>query len=109
MKRRQKVNPNVSEKGTSIYDVLEAPLVTEKATSASAFNQYAFRVPLWATKKDVQQAVQTLYKVEVESVNTLLQKGKVKRFRGIIGKRNDVKKAFVRLKEGQTLDLSSGI
>lgn len=93
----------------SVFDVLRAPLVTEKSTLAAEKNQYGFRVDLNATKQDIKVAVERLYKVNVEKVNTILLKGKVKRFKGRIGKRNDTKKAIVRIAEGQKIDLSSGL
>ena len=92
-----------------LYDVIEAPLITEKATMGSEFNQVAFRVPMWATKPQIKKAVETLFKVDVKSVNTLVQKGKVKRFRGELGRRNDTKKAIVTLAEGHSIDVTTGL
>ena len=92
-----------------LYDVIEAPLITEKATMGSEFNQVSFRVPKWATKPQIKKAVETLFKVDVKSVNTLIQKGKVKRFRGELGRRNDTKKAIVTLAEGQSIDVTTGL
>ena len=92
-----------------LYDVIEAPLITEKATMGSEFNQVAFRVPMWATKPQIKKAVETLFKVDVKNVNTSIQKGKVKRFRGEIGKRNDTKKAIVTLAEGHSIDVTTGL
>ncbi len=91
------------------YDVVRSPVITEKATLGSEHNQVTFRVPLDATKGEIAAAVEAVFKVKVQSVNTLIQQGKVKRFRGFLGKRNDVKKAIVRLVEGQTIDVTTGV
>ncbi len=92
-----------------LYDVIQAPLITEKSTMTSEFNQVTFRVPMWATKPQIKKAVETLFKVDVKGVNTLIQKGKVKRFRGEIGQRNTTKKAIVTLAEGQSIDVTTGL
>ena len=76
---------------------------------ASEHNQVAFEVPLNANKLEIKLAVEQLFKVKVKAVNTLRQKGKVKRFRGLSGKRPDVKKAFVTLEEGHSIDITTGI
>lgn len=91
------------------YDVIIAPLVTEKATMATENNQVVFRVQKTATKPAIKAAVEALFQVKVKGVNTLVTKGKVKRFRGRLGQRSDVKKAIVTLAEGQTLDLTAGV
>jgi large subunit ribosomal protein L23 len=91
------------------YDTILGPVVTEKSTQASEFNQVTFRVPLTATKPQIKAAVEDLFKVEVTAVNTLRQKGKVKMFRGRKGKRPDVKKAIVPLAEGQSIDVTTGV
>jgi large subunit ribosomal protein L23 len=91
------------------YDTLIAPVVTEKSTLMSEDNKVVFRVPLTATKKDVAEAVEELFKVKVKAVNTLRLKGKTKRFRGIAGKRDDVKKAIVTLEEGHSIDITTGL
>lgn len=92
-----------------LYDVIKAPLITEKSTMVSEFNQVIFSVAKWATKPQIKQAVETLFKVDVTGVNTLIQKGKVKRFRGQVGRRNDIKKAIVTLAEGQSIDVTTGL
>lgn len=92
-----------------IYDTITAPIITEKATIGAERNEVTFRVPLDATKADIKTAVETLFKVKVKAVNTLVQKGKVKRFRGLPYKRSDVKKAIVRLEEGETIDVTTGL
>lgn len=92
-----------------VYDVLLAPVITEKATTATENNQYTFKVASTGNKADIKAAVEKLYKVQVESVNTMNVKGKTTRFKGRKGKRSDVKKAIVRLAQGQTIDLSAGL
>lgn len=91
------------------YDVIVGPVITEKATRVSEHGQVVFKVRLDANKAEIKQAVQSIFGVQVLAVNTLVQKGKTKRFRGRPGKRNDVKKAFVRLAEGQSIDVTTGI
>lgn len=91
------------------YDTIIAPIITEKATILSDQNKIVFKVPLTATKKDVKAAVETLFEVKVVSVNTILVKGKTKRFKGVEGKRSDVKKAIVTLAAGQSIDVTTGL
>ena len=88
------------------FEIVRSPLISEKATFVSQYNYYVFKVSKDSNKSEIKQAVQSLFKVEVKSVNTLIQKGKQKRFRGKIGKRSSIKKAFVKLAEGQTIDTS---
>ena len=105
--RKKEKKPLIgSEKALTI---LRFPLVTEKSTLASQYGQYGFITDLKATKTEIKGAVEQLFKVKVESVNTLIQKGKTKRFRGRLGKRSDIKKAYVRLAKGQTLDIGAGV
>ena len=92
-----------------MHEVIRAPLVTEKSTLASQYNQVAFRVAIDATKPEIRAAVETLFKVKVTAVNTLKNKGKTKRFRGRIGRRPDTKKAYVTLAEGHSIDVTTGI
>ena len=92
-----------------MYDLIRAPIITEKATMGSEFGQVTFRVPLDASKPEIRAAVEELFKVKVTAVNTLISKGKTKRFRGRLGVRSDVKKAIVTLAEGQTIDVTTGI
>lgn len=92
-----------------IMEILRRPVITEKATLISEHNQVSFFVPVDATKFEVRAAVEELFKVKVTAVNTLRQKGKVKRFRGRLGQRPDTKKAIVTLAEGQSIDVSTGI
>jgi large subunit ribosomal protein L23 len=91
------------------FDVLLHPVITEKATMASENNVVTFKVHPSATKPMIKDAVQHIFKVDVVSVNTLNQEGKQKKFRGIMGRRAGYKKAMVRLKEGQKIDLAAGI
>ena len=91
------------------YDTILAPVITEKATLLSELNKVVFRVAPDATKDQIATAVEQLFNVRVMKVNTLVTKGKVKRFRGILGKRNDVKKAIVTLAEGDSIDITTGL
>ncbi len=91
------------------YDVLIAPVITEKATLASESNQVLFKVALGATKPQIKEAVEKLFDVKVKSVNTLVRKGKVRAFRGTRGKQSDVKQAIVTLEEGHRIDVSTGL
>jgi len=92
-----------------MYAIVRSPIITEKATQISGYRQYAFRVPLAATKSEIKAAVEGLFKVKVTAVNTLRQQGKKKVFRGRIGQRSDSKKAMVTLAEGQTIDVTTGV
>jgi large subunit ribosomal protein L23 len=92
-----------------MYQVLLSPVITEKATRLNEQNQVTFRVDLEATKPEIRQAVEGLFNVKVEAVNTIVMKGKKKRFRGREGQRSDWKKAMVRLAAGQTIDLTTGL
>ena len=91
------------------YDVIVAPVITEKATMLSEHNKVVFKVAKTATKPQIKAAVEKLFDVKVKSVNTLLRKGKTKRFRGIIGTQSDVKKAIVTLEEGNSIDITTGL
>ena len=91
------------------YDVIVSPVITEKSTMASEQNQVVFNVAGNATKPEIKGAVEALFNVKVKAVNTLVRKGKVKRFRGIKGRRAASKKAFVTLVEGQSIDITTGI
>lgn len=93
----------------SMYDVIIAPVITEKATMLSEKNQIVFKVRPDATKPQIKAAVEALFNVKVTAVNTLNVKGKVKRFRGRLGRRPDVKKAIVTLAEGARIDVTTGI
>ena len=92
-----------------LYDVIRNPVITEKATLISENGQVIFDVSKGATKAQIKEAIETLFKVKVKSVNTLIRKGKVNRFRGRLGKKRGFRKALVTLKKGQSIDLSLGI
>lgn len=92
-----------------MYEVIRAPVITEKSTMISEHNQVTFFVPLDASKPEIKTAVERLFSVKVEAVNTLRLKGKTKRFRGRPGRRSDRKKAIVTLAEGSQIDVTSGI
>lgn len=91
------------------YELIRRPVVTEKSTMATEHNAVFFHVPLDASKPEIKAAVEQLFKVKVKKVNTLRNKGKVKRFRGMLGKRPDRKKAMVTLEEGHSIDVTTGI
>ena len=91
------------------YDVIVAPVITEKATIASENNQIVFKVRRNATKPQIKAAVEQLFDVKVTAVNTLLRKGKNKVFRGVRGVQQDVKKAIVTLADGHRIDVTTGL
>lgn len=91
------------------YDVIVSPAITEKSTLVSEHNQVVFNVAKRASKPEIKAAVEALFGVKVTAVNTLLRKGKVKRFRGFSGRQGDVKKAIVTLADGQSIDVSTGL
>ena len=92
-----------------MYEVLRTPVISEKSTMGGSFNQVTFKVAEDATKGEVKQAVEGLFKVNVEAVNTVNQAGKSKRFRGRLGVRNGYKKAIVTLQEGHSIDVGAGL
>ena len=91
------------------YDVIRTPAITEKSTLVSEHNQIVFNVAKRASKPEIKAAVEALFGVKVTAVNTLVRKGKVKRFRGFAGRQGDVKKAIVTLADGQSIDVSTGL
>jgi large subunit ribosomal protein L23 len=91
------------------YDVILAPIITEKATAASEKNQVMFQVAKHATKPQIKEAVEKLFDVKVKSVNTLVRKGKTKVFRGNFGSQSDTKRAIVTLEEGHRIDVTTGL
>ena len=93
----------------AMFNVVRSPVITEKATLLTERNQVVFRVAIDASKPEIKSAVEGLFGVKVLGVNTLVQKGKTKRFRGRPGLRSDVKKAYVQLAEGQSIDMSTGL
>ena len=94
---------------TEHYDVIRKPIITEKSTMASEAGGVVFEVAIDSTKPQIKEDVEGLFGVKVKAVNTSITKGKVKRFRGQLGKRKDVKKAYVTLEEGNTIDVTTGL
>ena len=103
----KRTKPSVSRE--RMYDIILAPVITEKSTNLSEFNKVTFRVPLTASKPEIKAAVEGLFNVTVTAVNTIVSQGKTKRFRGRIGYRSDSKKAIVTLAEGQSIDVAAGL
>jgi large subunit ribosomal protein L23 len=91
------------------FEIVRSPLVSEKSTFVSQFNHYVFKVSISSTKSEIKTAVEKLFNVKVLSVNNLVQKGKIKRFRGKIGRRIDIKKAYVKLDKNNTIDYTGGV
>jgi large subunit ribosomal protein L23 len=91
------------------YKIIRKPIVTEKATKLSEFNKVVFEVASKSNKSEIRSAVEKLFSVKVKAVNIINIKGKVKRFKGVLGKRNDTKKAVITLEEGNTIDISAGV
>ena len=91
------------------YDVIRKPIITEKTTMASENGAVVFEVAIDSNKPSIKEAVESLFDVKVKAVNTMITKGKSKRFRGMLGKRRDVKKAYVTLEEGNTIDVTTGL
>ena len=104
---RKKNDLKMSE--NKAYQVILNPLVTEKSTQQSEFNKMVFSVPVSATKMDIKLSIEKIFSVKVKAVNTILLKGKVKRFKGVLGRRTNTKKAIVTLAPGDTIDLSAGV
>ena len=93
----------------SAYDVIVAPVITEKATLASEVNQVIFKVNRQATKPEIKAAVESLFKVKVKSVNTIVRKGKKRQFRGIVALLSDTKRAIITLEDGHSIDVTTGL
>tara|TARA_B100000963_G_scaffold227538_1_gene198464 strand:- start:186 stop:515 length:330 start_codon:yes stop_codon:yes gene_type:complete len=104
---RKKIDLKISD--NKAYQVILKPLVTEKATQLSEYNKMVFAVPVNASKLEVKSSIEKIFSVKVKTVNTILLKGKLKRFKGILGKRSNLKKAIVTLAPGNTIDLSAGV
>ena len=109
MSSNRKPRGRIAVSAERMYEIVRSPVITEKATMVSEHNQVVFRVPVDATKPEIRAAVEGLFKVKVVGVNTLLQKGKTKRWKGRPGRRNDVKKALIRLADGDTIDITTGV
>ena len=99
----------VATKQIKAYDVIVAPVITEKSTNVSEHNQVIFKVADDATKPEIKAAVEALFSVKVKAVNTLNRKGKAKVFRGVRGRQSDYKKAVVTLEEGYSIDVATGL
>ena len=93
----------------SSHDIIRRPIITEKATLASEVGGVVFEVSMKSNKSEIKEAIEDLFKVKVKSVNTSISKGKKKRFRGRLGKQRDIKRAYVMLEEGNTIDVTSGL
>ena len=104
---RKKIDLKISQ--NKAYQIILNPLVTEKSTQQSEFNKMVFSVPLNATKQEIKLSIEKIFSVKVKAVNTILLKGKVKRFKGMLGRRSNTKKAIVTLASGNTIDLSAGV
>ena len=104
---RKKIDLKISQ--NKAYQIILNPLVTEKSTQQSEFNKMVFSVPVDANKLEVKSSIEKIFSVKVVSVNTILLKGKVKRFKGVLGRRSNTKKAIVTLAPGNTIDLSVGV
>ena len=104
---RKKIDLNISQ--NRAYQIILNPLVTEKSTQQSEFNKMVFSVPVNATKLEVKSSIEKIFSVKVKDVNTILLKGKVKRFKGVLGRRSNTKKSIVTLAPGNTIDLSAGV
>jgi large subunit ribosomal protein L23 len=104
-----KAKPEKKQATERHYNILRNPIVTEKSTLGSQNNQMTFAVSLDATKPEIKAAVESIFNVKVTAVNTLVRKGKARRFGGILGRRSDEKKAIVTLAEGQTIDVAAQV
>jgi large subunit ribosomal protein L23 len=104
---RKKIDLKISQ--NKAYQIILNPLVTEKSTQQSEFNKMVFSVPVDANKLEVKSSIEKIFSVKVVSVHTILLKGKVKRFKGVLGRRSNTKKAIVTLAPGNTIDLSAGV
>ena len=91
------------------FKTIIKPIVTEKSSLGAEYNQITFQVNKVSTKKEIKLAIENIFQVKVKKVNTSIIKGKLKSFRGSLGKRSDYKKAFVTLEEGQTIDINAGV
>lgn len=107
MSARREKQLSVSE--ILAFELIRSPIVTEKSTLGSEHNQVTFKVRIDATKPQIKLAIEQLFKVKVVAVNTLRQRGKIKRFKGRIGRRSDYKKAIVSLADGESIDVTTGI
>ena len=109
MSVRPRKNIDFKMSQNKAYQIILNPLVTEKSTQQAEFNKMVFSVPVNATKLEIKSSIEKIFSVKVKSVNTILLKGKVKRFKGVLGRRSNTKKAIVTLVPGDTIDLSVGV
>jgi len=109
MSKHSHLGKNVKLSKERMYELIRSPIITEKSTIITEFNQVTFKVPLEATKPEIKAAIEGLFDVKVTVVNTIVQKGKLKRFRGHLGKRSDFKKAIVTLIDGDSIDITTGV
>ena len=105
----KKINKKLNLSANKAKTIILSPIITEKSTLINQFNKVAFRVHVKSNSIEIKQAIEKLFKVKVEKVNTLVSRGKVKIFKGTVGKRSNFKKAIVNLAEGNTIDVSTGI
>ncbi len=91
------------------FKTIIKPIITEKSSMGSEYNQVTFQVQKTSSKKEIKLAIENIFKVKVKKVNTSIVKGKLKSFRSSLGKRSDYKKAFVTLEDGQTIDINAGV
>jgi large subunit ribosomal protein L23 len=108
LSKRNKPKPNLAVSGERAFEILRRPIITEKASLASVNGQYVFQVAIDATKAEIKAAVEQMFSVDVTAVNTSIAKGKTKRFRGHLGQRSNIKKAYVSLAAGQQIDTGIG-
>ena len=107
-KKKEKIKKE-NKVSTKLYDSIQKPIITEKATLLSNNSQVIFSIPMDVTKKNVKEAVEKLFRVNVKKINIIVSKGKTKRFKGKIGKRKNEKKAIISLEKGQKIDITTGI
>ena len=107
--KKKEINKKSDKPSIKFYDLIQKPIITEKGTLLSNNTQVIFSVSLQANKKNIKQAVESLFGVNVKKINIILSKGKTKRFKGKLGTRKDVKKAIISLEEGQKIDITTGI
>ena len=108
-KKKEKEKNQKDKLPIKFYDLIEKPIITEKGTLLSNNSQVIFSVPMDVSKKNVKEAVEKLFRVNVKKINIIVSKGKTKRFKGKIGKRKNEKKAIISLEKGQKIDITTGI
>ena len=106
---KKEIQKKENKVSTKLYDSIQKPIITEKATSLSSNSQVIFSIPMDASKKNIKEAVEKLFRVNVKKINIIISKGKTKRFKGRLGKRKNEKKAIISLEKGQKIDITTGI